>query len=100
VISRLGKRFAHRAEYRHVQFRDAALAGRAPRRATLAAMPLSTDDLARAAAGCRALAHRNREDAKRQSNVTIREGFEREARALEALAERFEATRRTRSDKS
>jgi hypothetical protein len=59
-------------------------------------MPLTLDDLARAAAGCRALAYRYKLDAANQSNPLTREGFEREARELAALAERFERTRKAR----
>jgi len=60
-------------------------------------MPLSNDDLARAAAGCRALARINERDAQGQSNPETRAQFLREARELEALAERFERTREVRN---
>jgi hypothetical protein len=59
-------------------------------------MPLSLDDLARAAAGCRALADRYKLDAENQSNPLTRGEFEREARELSALAERFERARKAR----
>jgi hypothetical protein len=62
-------------------------------------MPLSLDDLARAAAGCRALAQIYRRDAETQSNPTIREGFEREVAGLNALAERFDLARVARDRK-
>jgi hypothetical protein len=59
-------------------------------------MPLSLDDLARAAAGCRALAYRYTLDAEKQSNPLTRGDFEREARELMQLAERFERARKQR----
>jgi hypothetical protein len=75
-----------------------ALDGRALRIATtLGAMPLSLDDLARAAAGCRALAEIYRQDAAKQSNPLTREGLEREVMALTALAERFDRARAARA---
>lgn len=59
-------------------------------------MPLSLDDLARAAAGCRALAEIYRGDAAKQTNPQTREGFEREVSALTTLAERFDKARAAR----
>lgn len=56
-------------------------------------MLLSLDDLARAAGGCCALAVIYRRDAEKQSSPITREGFAREAQALEALAERFDRAR-------
>ncbi len=60
-------------------------------------MPLSLDDLARAAAGCRALAEIYRQDAVKQTSPLIREGFEREMQELKALAERFDRAREARA---
>jgi len=59
-------------------------------------MSLSDGDLSRAAAGCRALAEIYRGDAAKQTNPETRAGFEREVRALMALAERFERARAAR----
>lgn len=66
------------------------------REAALSSPPmpaLSPDDLARAAAGCRALAVTYRIDAAKQTNPETRAGFEREAIALNQLAERFDKAR-------
>jgi hypothetical protein len=56
-------------------------------------LSLDEDDLALAAAGCRALAFRYREDAQRQKNpVLVAATLERAAHA-ERLAEHFERER-------
>lgn len=83
---------------RGIQYRSTALAEGASERATVVRMPLSLDDLARAATGCRALAYVYKCDAEKQSNPITRSGLEREIKALEALAERFDRARAARSE--
>ena len=65
--------------------------------ATIAAMlrrvSVSDDDLAMAAAGCRALAYRYREDAKRQKNPMLVEASLARAEHAEKLAEHFDRER-------
>lgn len=61
--------------------------------AMLRRVEISDDDLALAAAGCRALAYRYREDAKRQKNPLIVEASLRRAEESERLAEHFDRER-------
>ena len=61
--------------------------------AMLRRVSVSDDDLALAAAGCRALAYRYREDAKRQQNPMIVEDKLKRAEHAERLAEHFDRER-------
>jgi len=56
-------------------------------------MPLSPDDLRRAAMACRAASVRAKGDAQRQTHPDMEAIFEREAVEYAALAERFERAR-------
>jgi hypothetical protein len=57
----------------------------------------NTEDLSRAATGYRALAYRYTRAAHIQVDPQTRAGFEREARELLVLAERFDRVRMARS---
>jgi hypothetical protein len=61
--------------------------------AMLRRVSLSDDDLALAASGCRALAFRYREDAKRQKNPLIVHDSLKRAENAERLAEHFDRER-------
>ena len=65
--------------------------------ATIAAMlrrvSISDEDLALAATGCRSLAYRYREDAKRQKNPMLVEASLARAEHAERLAEHFDRER-------
>ena len=69
--------------------------------ATIAAMmrrvSVSDDDLALAAAGCRALAFRYREDAKQQKNPLLVEDSLARAEHADQLAEHFDRERAARN---
>lgn len=56
-------------------------------------MELTNEKKQRAAMACRAAAYRASEDAKAQSNPSVRRNFEADAKAYEDLAEEFEAAR-------
>jgi hypothetical protein len=64
----------------------------------MGAIDLTDVDLATAATACRAMAYQEGERAKKMENPTTRGPLETNAKQFAALAEKFEAARKQRSD--